>query len=380
MFKSNRNDAIYGDSAFGQADPIAHKKASCVSATQLHNDAVTFPEIKCTPAPYLLRQVPPISGTSSRVGYAITNLDMSGFRVRKEDVEVELVDLSNKPKVAVVDVDEEPLEAQEEVNGTKQQQLENDGADIVDATINPYQNNNGTETNNNSEITVDNKPNMLAGLSPEEMEKLSSLPIPPSGSPALIGLTPASTGILASNNHANLVPAEESAGGGDSGKINFYKDTLRDLVPPPSLAATSAFGSYTEDGTNRPVKEGSPIAPVATAVAIGLEKSLVAGVDKDNPLVGRSVAAGMMSGRSRPAAAKGNDDIFPQNGHAANTGAGERKPAEVLRVVAGGVRAEFKTLQWACRQVCPCVFWGEVIVGGEEGDIETAWFFQFVDK
>lgn len=31
----------------------------------------------------------------------------------------------------------------------------------------------------------------------------------------------------------------------------------------------------------------------------------------------------------------------------------EMAPAEVLRVVARGVRAEFKTLQWACRQVSP---------------------------
>lgn len=29
----------------------------------------------------------------------------------------------------------------------------------------------------------------------------------------------------------------------------------------------------------------------------------------------------------------------------------KRKPAEVLRVIAKGVRAEFKSLQWACRQV-----------------------------
>ncbi|CAM9476091.1 unnamed protein product, partial [Laminaria digitata] len=46
-------------------------------------------------------KVPPISGTSSRVGYAITNLDLSGFRLRKEDVEVQLIDLSNGLEDAV---------------------------------------------------------------------------------------------------------------------------------------------------------------------------------------------------------------------------------------------------------------------------------------
>lgn len=37
----------------------------------------------------------------------------------------------------------------------------------------------------------------------------------------------------------------------------------------------------------------------------------------------------------------------------------EMAPAEVLRVVARGVRAEFKTLQWACRQVRVC---GDVVL------------------
>ncbi|CAM9177114.1 unnamed protein product [Phaeothamnion confervicola] len=42
-------------------------------------------------------EVPPISGTSGAVRYTVTNLDMSGFRMRKEDVTVVMNDVSGSP-------------------------------------------------------------------------------------------------------------------------------------------------------------------------------------------------------------------------------------------------------------------------------------------
>ncbi|CAM9886489.1 unnamed protein product, partial [Sphacelaria rigidula] len=187
-------------------------------------------------------EVPPISGTSTRVGYAITNLDLSGFRLRKEDVKVELVDSMSRKSSKQPSPDGKD-------DGQKYQASAGSGGgghDAVDSTINPYQKKNGKDGKAGDQRRTDT----LAGLSPDEMAKLS-LPIPPSGSPAMIGITPS---------HSIT-----TAGGG------------------------SSFAA---------LKGGA--LPVSSAV----------------------------ESKNRE----------------------EKKPEEVLRVVARGIGAEFKTLQWACRQ------------------------------
>lgn len=123
------------------------------------------------------------------------------------------------------------------------------GHDAVDSTINPYQKKNGKDGKAGDQRRTDT----LAGLSPDEMAKLS-LPIPPSGSPAMIGITPSHSITTAGGGSSfaalkgGALPvssAVESKNrtGGDSGDMEVYKKALRDSAASPSASRPSTEAS-----------------------------------------------------------------------------------------------------------------------------------------
>lgn len=220
--------------------------------------------------------MPPISGTSSRVGYAITNLDLSGFRLRKEDVEVQLVDLSGGLEVAVKE---------------------------------------GGTANTNGGARSD-------------------------GTPAGGG-----TGVADSGRAGGVGPGGRNGGGAADGE---------DVAAVP-WATSSVYGapSSTPPGRGSLVSAVEQRRQAAYAAVLGgagsprLPEELQA--SSRNRGAGEEVDGGVVGG-------EGGDALVHPPGPSPKE---EMAPSEVLRVVARGVRAEFKTLQWACRQVslnCVCVF------------------------
>ncbi|CAN0100653.1 unnamed protein product, partial [Ectocarpus sp. 12 AP-2014] len=195
-------------------------------------------------------EVPPISGTSSRVGYAITNLDLSGFRLRKEDVDVQLVDLSGGLEVAVKE---------------------------------------GSSSNNNGRDAI-----------------------------------------------------SDGAGGGGGGGGRTEDD--EEMAAVPWGAAVKKASSRPGDGSFASLPEqrrqaahaavlggaGSPRLPEELQVSWGHHGE---GEGFDDGAEAFAEDGGVVS--ASPPVPPPREDMAP---------------AEVLRVVARGVRAEFKTLQWACRQ------------------------------
>lgn len=219
-------------------------------------------------------QVPPISGTSSRVGYAITNLDLSGFRLRKEDVEVQLVDLSGGLEVAVKE------------GGAGNTNTTNGGA-----------RSDGTPSGGGTASSVDS--GRVGGAEAGSVsggaargEDLAAVPWATSS--------------------VDGVPSSRPPGGGGS------------YVSAPEQRRQAAYAAVLGGA-------GSPRLPEELQVSWNRG----GGEDFDG-------GAGVV------VRGEGGDVLVHPPGPPPKE---EMAPAEVLRVVARGVRAEFKTLQWACRQV-----------------------------
>lgn len=222
-------------------------------------------------------QVPPISGSSSRVGYAITNLDLSGFRLRKEDVEVQLVDLSGGLEVAVKE----------------------GGAG-----------NTNTNTNTNGVARSDGTPPGGGRGSAN------------SGRAGGAGAAGGVGGGAAGGEDLAAVPwATSSVDGAPS---SAHPGEGRSLVSSPEQRRQAAYATVLGGAGSRLLPEE---LEVSWNHGGGEEFDGRAG-----GVVGEDGGGGLVHPPGPP----------PKE---------EMAPAEVLRVVARGVRAEFKTLQWACRQV-----------------------------
>lgn len=223
--------------------------------------------------------MPPISGTSSRVGYAITNLDLSGFRLRKEDVEVQLVDLSGGLEVAVKE--------------------------------------GGTGTTNATDG--------------------GSGGVRSDGAPGGGAVDSGSRGRGA------------SAGGGGVGTA-YGKD------PAAVPWATSAV-----DGSpSRSRKEGRGSSVISERTPKQRRQAAYDAVlgGASSPRLPEELQVSWEGRGGREEGFDGGAGVLGEEGGgvavhlpAPPPPKEEMAPAEVLRVVARGVRAEFKTLQWACRQV-----------------------------
>lgn len=221
--------------------------------------------------------MPPISGTSSRVGYAITNLDLSGFRLRKEDVEVQLVDLSGGLEVAVKE---------------------------------------GGAAGSNGNSLGD-----AAGAVSSRRET-------------------ADRG--GQEGYAN----SSSRGGGGGAGGGAEDDAEMAAVPWGSSPADGAFVNPEDGSVVSPAEQRRQSAYTAVLGGVGsarLPQELQvswdrAGEEGVNFKDGAEFDQGGLRGSASPPAPPPREEMAP---------------AEVLRVVARGVRAEFKTLQWACRQVGP---------------------------
>ncbi|CAM9136355.1 unnamed protein product [Scytosiphon promiscuus] len=216
-------------------------------------------------------EIPPISGTSSRVGYAITNLDLSGFRLRKEDVEVQLVDLSDGLEVAVKEG------GTGGTSGTGSSRANNGGGDA------PQQ---GGEDGG------------VGGIG--DGREAAAVPWAPAPPPPRV---------------REGAPRQ---GGAES------------LVSPPDQRRKNAYAAVLGGA-------GSPRLPEEMAASSWNQG--VGGGDSafDGDEAAPAFADGWGMGALPP-------PVPPPPARE------EMAPAEVLRVVARGVRAEFKTLQWACRQ------------------------------
>lgn len=217
-------------------------------------------------------QVPPISGTSSRVGYAITNLDLSGFRLRKEDVEVQLVDLSGGLEVAVKE----------------------GGAGTGNGNTDTDTNNGGARKGGHAGGGAIGVADGRAGGAGAG-EDLAAVPWATSS--------------------ADGAPSSNPGGGGS-------------FVSPPEQRRQAAYAAVLGGA-------GSPRLP--EEVQVSWKRGGVWGEDGG----GAGVAGGVVG-------EGGGGVSVPSPGAPPKE---DMAPAEVLRVVARGVRAEFKTLQWACRQV-----------------------------
>lgn len=293
------------------------------------------------PPPVSLLKIPPISGTSSRVGYAITNLNLSGFRLRKEDVEVELVDLSNGLEGSA---EKQQKSIAPGFNGNASRvstaaigKSVDDGAVSSRKDVNSEDKNatgGGTAAGDSLEISEE--------ISVERYEEEISLPIPPSGSPAMIGLTwDHSSGSTVAR--MVVVPSGTEKKNPDNNH-EAYKNIVRDLVPPPWATVTHGDGSIAAPPPP-PFQESSARIP---------EKSMSAAGPGICP-PGEEVAERYLGGVGEDTAGVGGEGRHTLPSSSLKFGGVERKPAEILRVMVKGVRAEFKTLQWACRQVRLCV-------------------------
>eukprot|EP00903_Cladosiphon_okamuranus_P011757 g11052.t1 len=223
-------------------------------------------------------EVPPISGSSSRVGYAITNLDLSGFRLRKEDVEVQLVDLSGGLEVAVKE----------------------GGAGNINTT-----------TITNGGARSDGTPPGGATGSADSGE----------GGP---GRAAAASG-----------PGGGAAGGEDPAAVPWATSSVDGAL---STSHPGVGGSLVSSPEQR--RQAAYAAVLGGAGSPRLPGELQASWNHD---VGEEFdgGVGIVVGEEGQGALVRPPGPPPKE---------EMAPAEVLRVVARGVRAEFKTLQWACRQ------------------------------
>ncbi|CAN0434038.1 unnamed protein product, partial [Ectocarpus sp. 8 AP-2014] len=194
-------------------------------------------------------KVPPISGTSSRVGYAITNLDLSGFRLRKEDVDVQLVDLSGGLEVAVKE--------------------------------------GGSSNNNGRDAIFDGAGGGGGRGRTEDDEEMAAVPW-------------------------GAAVKEASSRPGDGSFVSL-----------PEQRRQAAYAAVLGGA-------GSPRLPEELQVSWGHRGE---GEGFDDRAEAFAEDGGVVS--ASPPVPPPREDMAP---------------AEVLRVVARGVRAEFKTLQWACRQ------------------------------
>lgn len=205
------------------------------------------------------------------MAYAITNLDLSGFRLRKEDVEVQVIDLSNGLEGAV----------------------KGGGASGVPSSVNSADGGDGTVLGDDAEL-------------------------------AAVPWASLTKGDAGTNNNRHQQPQQRRTAAG------AYIDKLRpgktsSASPPqqrhPQRASPSAVGA-------------SPFSPLP---APERGENWVKGGDYVGEEFVDVERRGQRGSASPP---RPREDM---------------KPAEVLRVVARGVRAEFKTLQWACRQVGSCL-------------------------
>ncbi|CAM9534692.1 unnamed protein product, partial [Hapterophycus canaliculatus] len=217
-------------------------------------------------------KIPPISGTSSRVGYAITNLDLSGFRLRKEDVEVQLVDLSGGLEVAVKEGGSKTSNSSGGSGDTDQQGGGGRGS--------------GTDIAGGRGLGDDRE--MAA------VPWAASPPLPP-----------------------RVTEGAPRPGGGGS------------LASPPDQRRKAAYAAVLGGA-------GSPRLPEELAAS-----SWDHGGGGDEGFDGDEAAPAFADGWGMGATPPPVPPPPPRE---------DMAPAEVLRVVARGVRAEFKTLQWACRQ------------------------------
>lgn len=208
-------------------------------------------------------QVPPVSGKSSRVSYAIANLDLSGFRLKKEDVEVQVVDFSSSSssgKDVAAAVEEESNAA---LAITSQDEEVHRGDCLLP----------GDESRSKSEAAA-----AAIDIATGDDKEMAAIP-------------------WASVKAAVVQP----------GDVTFSSPPVR-----PELSGEDSLANPDCDGGVDWGLLGD------TGVDIGGDWNGSEGI-------GRQQSAGVARE--------------------------ELKPAEVLKVVARGVGAEFKTLQWACRQV-----------------------------
>lgn len=238
-------------------------------------------------------QVPPVSGKSSRVSYAIANLALSGFRLKKEDVEVQVVDLtttsSGKSGVAAVE----------------------------------------EESNAAAAITSQD------GGENEEVRRGNYLP--PGGESQ-------------SNKDAAAAAAMDIAIGDD-----------REMAAIP-WASIKAADPVVQPGdvtfSSPPVRPELSPAPGGIMVGKEVQESPGVGISAEDSMANPDCGDGVDWGLLGDTGVDVGGDWDRSEGIGRQQSAGppkvareELKPAEVLKVVARGVGAEFKTLQWACRQV-----------------------------
>ena len=219
---------------------------------------------------FFSRKVPPVAGKSTRVSYAIANLDLSGFRLRKEDVEVQVVDLSSG---STGDGMERAAEKTDDRGGRT----------------------------NYDRASVDSRG--VVGVSVEGVDAF--------GDDREMAAVPWAT-----------VTKEAVQPGGVA------------YASPASRSELPAAGSMIAGSESRKPPSGETSTEGTLAY----------------PYYDGAVEGGPFSGRGLPVEIR--DNLGPrQPVGPPEMPREELKPAEVLKVVARGVGAEFKTLQWACRQV-----------------------------
>lgn len=224
-----------------------------------------------------------MSGKSSRVSYAIANLDLSGFRLKKEDVEVQVVDLSSSSS----------------------------GKDVVSAV---EEESNAAPATTSQDEEVHGGDCLLPGDKPRSKSDAVAA--------AAMDIATGDDKEMAAIPWASIKAVDSVVKPGD---VMFSSPPVRpELSPGP--------------GGRNGVQD-------SLGVGISGEGSLV------NPDCGDGVDWGLLSDTGVDVG--GDWDRSEGIGWQQSVGVAreELKPAEVLKVVARGVGAEFKTLQWACRQV-----------------------------
>lgn len=211
------------------------------------------------------------------MGYAITNLDLSGFRLRKEDVEVQLVDLSGGLEVAV----------KEGGAGGSSNNHNNSNGSAGGGTA-------GAGAVSNRGRTAGGGGGASAGGGgAEDDEEMAAVPWATS-----------------SVDGAAFTPGDGS------------------VVSPPEQRRQAAYTA---------VLGGAGSARLPEELQVSWDRGGEGNFEDGAGFAEGVVGEGGVGGSASP-------PVPPPPRE-------EMAPAEVLRVVARGVRAEFKTLQWACRQV-----------------------------